>query len=81
MTAYRRPVAYARAIVIVDAIAWDGAPLEMLDVSTDVRSRQLLVRALLFRIIASSDQRHAPLDRLVDAVAERIAQDEGRLSR
>jgi hypothetical protein len=81
VTAYWRPVAYARAIVIVDAIAWDGAPFELLDVSTDVRYRQLLVRALLFGIIASPDQRHEPLDRLVDAIAERIAQDEGRLSR
>jgi uncharacterized protein (TIGR02569 family) len=49
---YWRPVEYAAAIVVVDAVLWHGADVELLSVGGDA---QLLVRALLFRLLASHD--------------------------
>jgi hypothetical protein len=43
---------YASAIVAVDAVLWHGADVELLSV---VESSQLLVRALLFRLLAARD--------------------------
>jgi uncharacterized protein (TIGR02569 family) len=50
---YWRPSAYASAIVVVDAVLWYEAELALL--STVAADAQLLVRALLFRLLASRD--------------------------
>jgi uncharacterized protein (TIGR02569 family) len=52
-SAYWRPAAYAGAIVVADALVWDGAPdaiTAALDPGPD--AGQFLVRALLFRAVA-----------------------------
>jgi hypothetical protein len=43
---------YASAIVMVDAVLWYGAEVGLLSVVGDA---QLLVRALLFRLLATPD--------------------------
>jgi len=45
-----RPARYADAIVVADAIAWDGAPLDATDELADPEGIQLLIRATLFRL-------------------------------
>jgi uncharacterized protein (TIGR02569 family) len=52
LSPYWRPADYASAIVAVDAVLWHGADVGLLSV---VESRQLLIRALLFRLLASHD--------------------------
>jgi uncharacterized protein (TIGR02569 family) len=42
---YWRPTEFASAIVVADAITWEGAPAEM----ANAVSRQMLIRALVFR--------------------------------
>jgi uncharacterized protein (TIGR02569 family) len=52
-TAYWRPAAFMSAIVIADALAWGGAPDDVLAGLDGGPDRgQLLVRALLFRAVA-----------------------------
>jgi uncharacterized protein (TIGR02569 family) len=53
LSPYWRPSAYASAIVAVDAVLWHGADLALL--STAAADAQLLVRALLFRLLATRD--------------------------
>jgi uncharacterized protein (TIGR02569 family) len=45
---YWRPAAYASAIVVADALAWEGAPDEVIASLDDQHADQLLVRALLY---------------------------------
>ncbi len=53
LSPYWRPAAYASAIVVADALAWEGADESILAGVKDVPDLgQLLVRALLFRIAA-----------------------------
>ena len=52
LSPYWRPAAYASAIVAVDAVLWYEADVELLSTVADA---QLLVRALLFRLLASHD--------------------------
>lgn len=50
---YLRPTLYADAIVVGDAMLWEGAGIETLDVlGDDELSLQLLLRALIFRLVA-----------------------------
>jgi uncharacterized protein (TIGR02569 family) len=50
--AYWRPAAYAGAIVVADALAWEGAtPRDLASATAGQGFGQLLARALLFRII------------------------------
>jgi uncharacterized protein (TIGR02569 family) len=50
---YWRPAAYASAIVIADALVWEGADLQVLDAVTHIGDfGQYLVRALIFRAVA-----------------------------
>ncbi len=49
---YWRPPRYASAIVAVDAVVAHGAPPALL---TDVAAPQMLVRALLFRLLGEAD--------------------------
>jgi uncharacterized protein (TIGR02569 family) len=51
LSPYWRPPAYASAIVAVDAVLWHGADVDLL--STVAADAQLLVRALLFRLLAT----------------------------
>ena len=49
---YWRPTAYASAIVIADALVWEGADRQILDAVTHIRDfGQYLVRALIFRAV------------------------------
>jgi uncharacterized protein (TIGR02569 family) len=51
LTVYWRPVDYSIAVVAVDAVSFEGAPLSLLEtISTNPAFPQHLVRALLFRI-------------------------------
>ena len=54
LSLYWRPTAYARAIVVADAIVWEGGPATLAaNIHADRRrAGQLLARALLFRILA-----------------------------
>jgi uncharacterized protein (TIGR02569 family) len=53
---YWRPAQYASAVVAVDAVLWYGADLALLStVAGGEDGRQLLVRALLFRLLAERD--------------------------
>jgi uncharacterized protein (TIGR02569 family) len=56
LSPYWRPAAYASAIVAVDAFLWHGADAELLaTVARGEDGSQLLVRALLFRLLATRD--------------------------
>lgn len=48
---YWRPPEYASALVRVDAVLWHAAPLALLDAADP----QMLLRALLFRLLAARD--------------------------
>ena len=53
LSAYWRPAEYATAIVVADALAWEGADEDELAPAFETTDfGQLLARALLFRIIA-----------------------------
>jgi uncharacterized protein (TIGR02569 family) len=75
---YWRPAAYASAIAVADAVCWNGYPLDRLASDHDIPEwRQLLVRALVFRMATlhllgawSNDltRRHVPVVRAVLAL-------------
>lgn len=49
------PVAYAQAILVADAIAWEGAPLELIDVlPAGVERSANLYRAVAFRLLVAA---------------------------
>lgn len=84
--AYWRPAAYAAAIVVADALSWEGATPEDLASATSGRGfGQLLARALLFRIITDwiTDADAAPLRAVAYApavdLAIRLVEDVGDL--
>ena len=51
LSPYWRPAAYASAVILVDAVLWHGAGAELLATADD----RLVVRALLFRLLAEQD--------------------------
>ncbi|WP_430480393.1 aminoglycoside phosphotransferase [Streptomyces sp. P11-1] len=54
-TPYWRPPLYAEAVVIVDGLLWYDLPPDLLAVGADdPRWRQMLIRALIFRLVALS---------------------------
>jgi len=56
LSLFWRPPAYASAIVAVDAVGWHAAEPELLGrLAPGLTGAQLLVRALLFRILAADD--------------------------
>jgi hypothetical protein len=62
---YWRPTAYASAIVIADALIWEGADRQVLDAVTHIGDfGQYMIRALIFRAvtdwIASQEERAKP---------------------
>lgn len=55
LSPYWRPVAFASAIVVADALVWEGADPALLDVGRDVPEfAQSLVRALVYRLVTDS---------------------------
>ena len=63
LSPYWRPSAFASAVVVADALAWEGAGLELIDAAADEPDfGQCLVRALLFRIVTdhlfAGDRQH-----------------------
>jgi hypothetical protein len=51
---YWRPAEYGVAMFVADAIAWSGAPVELLErVRATPEMAQLLARAVLFRLIVA----------------------------
>jgi uncharacterized protein (TIGR02569 family) len=80
LSPYWRPAAYASAVVAVDAVLWYGADASLLATVADA---QLLVRALLFRLLASRDPAAAAAGyrraiRLVDRLLSAGARDSAR---
>jgi uncharacterized protein (TIGR02569 family) len=83
LSAYWRPVEYASAIVVADALAWEGADAAELESTLAIDGfGQFLARALLFRIITdveadpdSMDARAAAYAPAVD-LAVRFARDD-----
>jgi uncharacterized protein (TIGR02569 family) len=55
LSLYWRPVGYATAIVVADAIVWEGAGDELLQyaLQREMAFGQLLARALVFRLVAA----------------------------
>jgi uncharacterized protein (TIGR02569 family) len=52
---YYRPVGYATAVIVVDAIAWFGASFALTEVIEPAERRHdLLARALIFRLVAAA---------------------------
>ncbi len=65
---YWRPAAYASAIVVADALVWEGADPRVFDtLGSTPDFSQHLIRALIFRIVAHQDPRSA--DRFLPTVA------------
>jgi uncharacterized protein (TIGR02569 family) len=54
---YYRPRPFAEAVLVADAVAWDGAPLEFAErfVTTGTSRREALGRAVVFRLVAALD--------------------------
>lgn len=64
LSLYWRPVGYSAALVVGDAITWEGAPHETLDLLRNVAGwPQLLLRAVLFRVVVNELARRADLSR------------------
>jgi uncharacterized protein (TIGR02569 family) len=54
LSLYWRPAPFASAIVVADALVWEGADRSLLDSVADVDDfGQMLVRALLYRLVAA----------------------------
>ena len=77
ITPYWRPAAWAAGVIAVDGLAWGSAPIELLwDWDRWPHWRQLLRRAVLFRLAVSLAHPRTPPSELVTmlSTAERIAQ-------
>ena len=56
LSLYWRPTAFATAIVVADALVWEGADVSLVDSVADVDAfGQVVLRALLFRIVAAAE--------------------------
>jgi uncharacterized protein (TIGR02569 family) len=54
LSPYWRPTAFATAIVVADALVWEGADESLLDSVADVDDiGQMLIRALIYRLVAA----------------------------
>jgi len=73
---YWRPAPYASAVVAVDAVLWHAAPASLLArVGAHALSPQLVVRALLFRLLAEEDAGTAApgFERAISHVERRLS--------
>jgi uncharacterized protein (TIGR02569 family) len=56
LSPYWRPAAFATAIVVADALVWEGANDSLLDSVADIDDiGQMLIRALLYRLVAAAE--------------------------
>jgi len=59
LSLYCRPAAFALAVVAVDALSWEGAPVSLLEhVRGEPEIDQMLLRALLFRLLVLNPEAH-----------------------
>jgi uncharacterized protein (TIGR02569 family) len=65
---YWRPPGYADAIIVADAVAWEGADDELVERLLRHQGEQMLLRAVLFRVAV--DHREAEAYRRVIALLE-----------
>jgi uncharacterized protein (TIGR02569 family) len=57
LTLYWRPVAFAKAVLVVDTLAWEGAdPVDFAAVVREPEMHQLLLRAALRRVLEQQEQ-------------------------
>ena len=64
LSLYWRPVGYSAALVVGDAVTWEGAPrdtIQLLEKFPDWP--QLLLRAVLFRVLVNELARRADVSR------------------
>lgn len=60
LSLYWRPVSYSAALVVGDALAWEGAPPSVIDLIRHFEGwQQLLVRAVTFRMVVNELARRA----------------------
>jgi uncharacterized protein (TIGR02569 family) len=50
-----RPVLWAEALCVLDAVLWTGAPADRLEAWTHGSERQAMIRAALFRLLSDAD--------------------------
>ncbi len=76
LSPYWRPAGYADAVVVIDAMLWEGADVGLIDaISPCPGFDQLLLRALLFRIaVAHLAGTSSCGGQLVEAVADMVIQ-------
>lgn len=67
---YYRPAAYADAVIVADAVAWEGAPRELADDFAEGRpsGKELLARAVAYRLIAAAESWPGSPDHVVAQV-------------
>ena len=67
LSMYWRPPAFATAIVVVDALVWEGADESLLESVADVDDfGQMLARALLYRLVAAVEGRFEDDDAAIE---------------
>lgn len=87
LTVYWRPAEYSVAVIAVDAVCFESAPLSLLKtISSDEHFPQYLLRALLFRMATDSFNRRPEPEfgvytKAVDRVLKLVAGEERRLNR
>ena len=78
-----RPAEYAEAILVADAIIWEGAPADLVSALRRDTAAQMLVRASLFRLytaaagwpgrdqrLSTIAERHEPFTRLLQLLGD-----------
>ena len=74
LSLYWRPTAFATAIVAADALVWEGADQSLLESVADVGDfGQMLLRALLYRLVAAVEGGFEDDDRAIDRRYRRAA--------
>jgi uncharacterized protein (TIGR02569 family) len=72
LSLYWRPSAFATAIVIADALVWEGADESLLESVIDVDDiGQMLIRALIFRLVAAVEGGFEDDDAAIERVYRR----------
>jgi hypothetical protein len=52
---YWRPAVFAEAIIVADGLLWFNVPLDLVTGHDDPEWKQMLIRALIFRLVAHSE--------------------------
>lgn len=68
---YFRPIGFATAVVVIDALAYEGGPPDLTDLLPPADRFQLLARALIFRLVAAALYRPDQQAAVLNSVAER----------